>query len=439
MTSVGKWLMIIASSCALVVNAYAQQQERYLEFSLEELSAVDVVKPLLPLEVDSSAIVSGNTVNLGYLLPMAGYPDFTKELINSAHLAIEEINKQGGVSGKKLFLVPADIGATEEFIVKRAKRLIENYNTHLFIGPTSSDGLINLSDQLLPKNDFMIISPTATSPAVSSLEDKGLIFRTCPSDAVQGKQAATFCYNDLGAQKAAVLYHDNFYGRTLQEAFSREFKATGGEILNAVKVNPHINIEDYDMGEKLDSLLMGKPDVIYVISLARNFSTISHQMAQKEVFSDDYRPAIVMSDGATGEDLAQMGNLEVLNGMYGFYLPFTGNENFADKYKQKYGQRPLSLAAEYTYDIVYLIALAVMNADTTEPLLVSQHLQKVAKKGVPVTNENFSQAQEFIISGKDVNYEGITGKLDFDNKGDVNERSFSRWQLVNGEIIYIDR
>ncbi|ELR69515.1 branched-chain amino acid ABC transporter [Fulvivirga imtechensis AK7] len=439
MTYVGKWLMTITASISLTANAFAQQQERYLEFSLEELSAVDVVKPLLPLDVDSSAIISGNTVNLGYLLPMAGYPDFTKELINSAQLAIEEINKQGGVSGKKLFLVPADIGATEEFIVKRANRLIDNYNTHLFLGPTSSDGLINLSDQLLPKKDFMIVSPTATSPAVSALQDRGLIFRTCPSDAVQGKQAAAFCYSDLGSQKAAVLYHDNFYGRTLQETFAREFEEAGGMILNAVRINPHINIDDYDMGDKLDSLLMGKPDVIYVISLAKSFSAISHQMARKKVFSDGYRPVIVMSDGATGEDLAQMGNLEVLNGMYGFYLPFTGNEKFAAKYEQKYAQKPLSLAAEYTYDIVYLMALAVMNANSTDPLLVSLHLQMVATKGLPVTSENFSQAREFINSGKDVNYEGITGKLDFDRNGDVNERSFSRWQLVDGEIIYIDK
>lgn len=433
-----KWLIGFVLLITCVSNTMAQKPDKYLEFSLEELAAVDVVKPLSPINVDSAYVVSGSTINLGYLLPIAGYPRFTKELINAANLAIGEINAQGGVLGKKLVLIPADIGATEEAVLKRANQLDEHFNTQLFIGPTSSDGLITLSDQLLSEKDVLVVAATATSPAISTLQDRGLIFRTCPSDAVQGKQAARFCYQQLKARKAAVLYQDNFYGRTLRNVFSEQFEEEGGEILNTINFNPMINLQNYDMTQKLDSLMSGRPDVIYVISLARTFSDISHQMADKALFTNRDKPVIVMSDGARGEDLAQQGNLSVLNGMFGFYLPFTGNRSFAGKFEKLYGQKPFSLASEYTYDIVYLLALAMLEAKSTDPVAVSKHLLTVSKEGIPITFSDFTKAEKLIGEGKDINYQGITGKLDFDDSGDVNERHFARWQLIDGKIRYIN-
>ncbi|MTI23781.1 ABC transporter substrate-binding protein [Fulvivirga kasyanovii] len=387
MEHVGRWMMCIAMICGCIMG-YGQTPDKYMEFSLEELAAVDVEKPLLPVEVDSAYVVSGKTVNIGYILPISGYPYFTKELINSANLAIQEINNKGGVLNKKLALIPADIGGTEDFILDRTKLLANKFNTQLFIGPTSSDGLISISEKILPKTDLMVVSPTATSPVITNLNDRGLIFRTCPSDAIQGEETAKFCYNELNAKTAAVLYQNNFYGSNLKDAFVKNFENEGGKVLNTVKFNPLINLEFYDMSNKLDSLFQGKADMVYVISLAKSFSIISDKIAKQDLITKDYHPIIVSSDGARGEDLAKQGNLSVLEGMYGLYLPFTGNKEFGKKYEKQYGTKPFSLAAEYTYDIIYMISLAILEGNSTDPEDVSTHLTSISKNGLPVTGED---------------------------------------------------
>lgn len=440
MRDMKKWPGIVAVLIGvLTFHGQAQQPGKYLEFSLEELSAVDVVKPLMPVEVDSAYVVSGTTINLGFLLPIAGYPDYTTELINAARLAVDEINSSGGIRGKELALIPADIGGAEEFVIPRTTHLMENFHTNLFIGPTSSDAMINLAEQLLPQKNFSVVSITATSPAISTLDDQGNFFRTCPSDAIQGVQTAAFCRDQLKAKTAAVLYHDNFYGRNLRQVFSDEFTRLGGKIVGSVKVNPLINLEDYDMSDKLDSLLSGKPEVVYVISLAKNFSEISHQLAKKDLIQGKHKPVIVSSDGARGEDLVQTGNLSVLEGMYGYYLPFTGNKVFAEKYEKKYNKKPSALAAEYSYDIVYLMALAILKGNSAKPQEVATHLYSVSAGGTVVYPASFREAARLIDLGVDIDYKGISGDLDFDAYGDVNERKFALWQMVNGRVKYLDQ
>jgi len=171
-------------------------------------------------------------VKLGVLIGFTGpIESLTTNMAAGAEMAIEEVNKSGMfMGGAKVSAVRADTGCIDNALsTSNAERLINAEGISGLIGGDCSGvtGAI-LSNVAIP-NGMVMISPSATSPALSTVEDQGLFFRTAPSDAREG-QVMTDVLIDRGFKTVALTYTNNDYGKGLADAFQTAFEAAGGTV-----------------------------------------------------------------------------------------------------------------------------------------------------------------------------------------------------------------
>ncbi|ELR71136.1 Extracellular ligand-binding receptor [Fulvivirga imtechensis AK7] len=413
-------------------NLYSQDNE-ISDLDIRELAAVDVEKSSMPIQVDSTVAFSGKTINLGLIMPFSSDPEYTQELQQGAQMAIDEINDSGGILGKKLYLISADDGGDGNFAVEKAKELIVKYQVTSLIGPMSSTNTIKIAREVLHEYPAVLISPNSTSTRVSKLDDKDLIFRTTSTDIRQGKIAASFAANKLGLKTAALFYMDDYHGEGLANEFRNNFEKYGGKIVGEDRLSPLVNPDNYDLIPHLRKVLKEKPDVLYVVCSVDGISNMSYQIEEGGLFKD-HKPVLIGSDAIKYSQLLEKADLTVIEGMYGTAFKSLAGTEFERKFEKWYGRKPVAEGTADAYDIVYLLTLAMLDGQSTVPNTIATHLRKVSQSGQKVTADDFKEIEKLIRKGKDINYSGINSSLDFDEFGDVPDRTYWIWQIVNGKF-----
>ena len=127
----------------------------------------------------------------------------------------------------------ADTQSTAQAGINAANSLVSNGYPSI-TGAASSETTIQVARNVLVDSQVVGCSPASTSPAITTLEDDDFVFRTPPSDALQGQVLAQVATEELGASTASTLYLNNSYGQALQQAFVDAFKKAGGSVAKQV-------------------------------------------------------------------------------------------------------------------------------------------------------------------------------------------------------------
>src|SRR5690606_8404318 len=189
----------------------------------------------LTLAVAGSATMAGSAVadvKVGALMGFTGpIESLTVGIIRGAEIAVEEINAAGGVAGGNMVeLVNADTTCVDASAASAsADRLVNAEKVAAIVGALCSGATIAAANSAAIPNNVVMISPASTSPAVTSLDDNDLVFRTAPSDARQGEVLADVL-RERGVERVAVTYVNNDYGKGFNDAFSAAFAAVGGTV-----------------------------------------------------------------------------------------------------------------------------------------------------------------------------------------------------------------
>lgn len=428
-----KKLLCLLALLGLVLPIDAQD-EKIKDLSLDELVAVDLDKSSLPIRGDSTKALSGNTINIGLILPLSTYQPFSEEVIFSAQMAVDEINASGKILGKELLLLTADDASDADFSVSKARELTSKYNAVGIVGPTISRNYVKIVREVLPEHPVVMISPATTSDEISALDDNDLAFRTIPSDVVQAEKAAFFCRTELSAKTAAILYIDDIYGRGVAGEFKKQFEASGGKVIAEEGYSELVNLTDYNLADRLRPMLEQKPDILYLATTSNGMIDISHQISKNELFRD-YRPTLVASDGVRSGKVASEADLEIYEGIYCTALNATTSTSFEEKFASRYGRRSSSEKIADVYDIIHLIALAILEGQSVDPEQISRSLRSVSSSGLKVRAGDLEQIRKMIAKDTDIDYDGFNSTLEFDTHGDVTDRKFTVWQMRNGEFV----
>jgi ABC-type branched-subunit amino acid transport system substrate-binding protein len=182
-------------------------------------------KGKFPDPVPASDPYHGPALKLGVLLAKTGVlaPN-NKPIIAAVKLAIKDINAAGGVLGKQVTAVWGDDGTDPTKAVNSAKDLI-NQNVNAIIGPSFSGAAIKCIP-VIAAAGVMMISPSATSAAVSAVPDQGLFFRTSPSDSLQAQAIADVIMRG-GAQRVFLVARDDAYGQGLAKDLATALTSNG--------------------------------------------------------------------------------------------------------------------------------------------------------------------------------------------------------------------
>ncbi|MBT3343069.1 MAG: ABC transporter substrate-binding protein [Gemmatimonadetes bacterium] len=374
-------------------------------------------------------------IQLGLLVPASGSWARGLSWHRAAQMAVDEINASGGVLGHPLSLSVLDTETVSAVAVEGARRLVGE-GVVAVIGPGTSSATIEVAQQVLIPAGIPMITPSATSPVVAGIEDSGLVWRTVASDEFQGRLAADWAF-DQGHRIASILHIDNAYGIGLAEAFAGQFESLGAQVLGTVPY-PDLSANDivtHDYAFDVLPALAGVPDLIYLISYETDGAKISVAMDRFVDFRS--RPSILGCDANTSQTFIDNAAPEVIAGMVGTVAaPAADHAPYQDFQERFTGRYYFSPAAydESTYDAVYLIALAILEAGSAEPRQIADHIASVASGGTSVSAAQLDLARSLLAEGGDIDYTGASGEVDFDERGDILSGTYQIQQVVRGSF-----
>jgi len=369
------------------------------------------------------------TLRIGALMPMTGdLQAYGETSLNGLKLAIQHVNEQGGVRGTEAEVITGDTQTAPQPGTDAAQQLVNIDGVHALVGALSSGVTIPVAQSVSSSQGVVQISPASTSPVITDLNDNDFLFRTVPSDAFQGVAMSELVQED-GLDRVAILYINNDYGEGLADSFENTFEKAGGEVTNSQAYEPGAGSYRGDLSDVSD----GDPEALLLIGYPENGITILRQALEGDHFDH-----FIFSDGMKSPDVIESVGAEALEGAYGTapQAPEGSDaaKNFTEAYNETYGERPPQPFIDTAYDAGFIIALASQAAGSRDREAIRDHLREVANApGKKILPGQWKKAVKMLEKGKDIQYTGASGPIEFDDAGDVGG-TFAHWVIEDGEI-----
>ena len=353
---------------------------------------------------DQASVVLGAVYNMTGAGAAYGEPS-----MRGARLAVENINKAGGVLGRKLTLSLKDAGTSEDRVRQAVRDLLKETPEPIALFGLSESGLALVAGQESELGNRLFLTSGATSPKLTTEVPKYL-FLACFGDNVQAAAAAEYAHSTLSAKSVSVLYDDGHtYTRLLQGYFAEAFTALGGEIASLVPFDGPKNLSGV-IGDIKDA------DVLFLSA-----ETPEGALGMvTELRAKGFTQPIVGGDGYDGEDVWQR-NPEISDVYYTTHAYFGQTlkkgpaEQFAEQYEAAYqGQRPDGFAG-LGYDAVGLLASAIERAGSTDPDAVLTALSNTKS------------------------YAGVTGTISYLNGDHVPMKTVTLMEIANGKPVFVEK
>lgn len=374
------------------------------------------LKKILGLAVAASVLGAAvpalaQEVKLGILGDLTGpIESLAPPIVAGAQLAFDHVNAQGGIlDGGKIVTVTGDSACDPSVAGPAADKLVNTDQVTAIVGAFCTGATIGAATTAGIPGGVVMISPSASAPAVTTVEDNDLLYRTTPSDAFQGVKLADLL-TQKGITDVALTYVNNDYGKGLADVFAARFAENGGTV--SVNISHEDGKADYraELGQLAGS---GSQTLVVLAYISGSGLTILQQANESGNFT-----TYIGGDGMIGDALA---GANVDNFTATRAGAFTGES--AEVYKKlatEAGQDPAATYAPQAYDAGFLLALAVQKNGNAGREGLSAALREVATApGEKILPGEWSKARELIAAGTDIDYEGAGGPLEFDAAGDV--------------------
>ena len=351
--------------------------------------------------MSTTALAAADDIKIGVILGYTGpIESLTPDMAAGAELAMAEVNDAGGLMGNTVVSVRGDSTCVDaSAAAAAAERLITAEGVSAMVGADCSGVTTAILQNVALANGVVMISPSATSPALSTIEDDGLFFRTAPSDARQGEVISDIL-NDKGISEVALTYTNNDYGKGLADSIQSNFEASGGSVTISV---PHEDGKG-DYSAEVGSLASAGGEILIVAGyLDQGGKGIIEASLDTGAFDTFFLP-----DGMIGDSLpAAIG--DALNGSMGT-VPGTDSPGAAKftEMAEAAGFKNGPFASE-SYDAAALIMLAMAKAGSSNSSDFKGEIMDLANApGMEIFPGELGKALEAIAAGEDIDYVGAS-------------------------------
>jgi branched-chain amino acid transport system substrate-binding protein len=338
-------------------------------------------------------------VKLGVLLGYTGpIESLVGPMADGAELAIKEVSDSGALlGGLQVVSVRGDTTCIDSAAaVAAAERLVTADRVDAIVGGDCSGVTIAMLQNVAKPNGIVMISPSATSPALSTIEDDGLFFRTAPSDARQGEVVADIL-QEMEIGEAALTYTNNDYGKGLADSIAANVEMRGGTITMST---PHEDGKG-DYSAEVAALAAVGGDILIVAGyLDQGGKGIIQASLDSGAFDQFFLP-----DGMIGDSLVEAIGAD-LNGSIGT-VPGTDSPGAA-RLDEMLGMAAGPFVSE-SYDAAALILLAMQAAGSTESGALKDHVMAVANApGEQIFPGELAKGLGILADGGEVDYVGAS-------------------------------
>lgn len=367
-----------------------------------------------------------DSLKIGALMPMTGdLQAYGEADVTGVQFAVKQINEAGGVNGEEVEVVVADTQTKPQAGVDAAQKLINVDGVDAIVGALSSGVTIPVAKTVTSREGVPQISNASTSPTITTLQDNDFLFRSVPSDAFQGVALAKLV-EEKGLTNVGVMYVNNDYGQGLADAFVEAF---GGNVTAPIA---------FEQGQssyrgELQRAAGVDAEALLVIGYPESGSVILRQALEGGYFD-----RFVFTDGMKAPEIIERIGADILEGAFGTVPQAPDSEGrrvFREAYTAEYGDLPPKPYYDTAYDAAFAIALAAEKAGSTDSEAIRDNLRDVANPpGEKILPGEWDKATKLLADGQDINYEGASGSVDFDENGDV-PGTIGHWEIQDGEIV----
>lgn len=342
-----------------------------------------------------------STVKLGF---SAGLSGLKSELgisgRNGALLAVEDLNRKGGIRGKKIELLVAD-DKNDPQAAQDADRRLMDKGVHVIIGHMVS-GVAKATLEHADIRKALFISPTIASEELTAIDDN--FIRVIASNTVQGYSLAKTALQETAVRRVAVIYDEKnaSFAKPIHKAFQTEFENNGGEIVLAAAFQ-----KQEEFKKIISAVRTSGADGILLIASALDAGMFCQQGRKSELKVPIFSPMWTMTN-----DFIQAGGTDS-EGAY--LISQTDLENdsllyrrFQQLYQERFGENP-TFASILSYDAVIIATAAIQEARSDSPMEVKEALLRIGK------------------------FSGLQGIIQIDNYGDV-ESGYYLHRVKNGKF-----
>lgn len=394
------------------------------EAATEETAAAETTEEAAPAEETATAeetaaeeACANTALVVGSLLPATGDlaflgpPEFA-----GVEKALAEIDAAGGVLGQPVTYIEGDSGDTSTDIASQTVDSHLSQGVQAIIGAASSGVSLTVIDKIT-SNGVVQISPANTSPALTTYPDNGLYFRVAPSDVLQGAVLANTAI-DKGITKLAVIARQDPYGEGLKDATVKDFEAAGGTVTFNEVYDPAATSFEAEVA----AVKASGPEAVAVIGFEETVKLLQ-EMIKQGVGPKDV-PLFLVDGNISTEAYKDFPK----NTMKGVIATVPSGE--ADL--TAFNESLLEVDPELTdfaygaqaYDATMLVALAAQAAGCADGASIAEFLPQVAGNGGEQCS-TWADCVALLDAGTDIDFQGVTGPVDFNEFGDPAEGTIS--------------
>jgi len=361
----------------------------------------------------TSGRAADGVLTVGTILPQTGNlaflgpPEFAGVDLAAAEIGESDFEFEVEV-------IHRDSGDGDTDIATQSAGELIDLDADVVIGAASSGVSFTFIDQLVNAG-VLQISPANTSPDFTDYEDDGWYWRTAPSDVLQGRVLGNLIVGD-GNENVGIIYINDPYGIGLTDNATIAIENAGGTVTAAVPYNTG----DTQFTAIVDEVLASGADAVAVIAFAETASIIP-ELVNTQGFASD---KVYFVDGNLSNSYEfPEGTLDGAKGT----LP----GNFAsDDFRERLLEVDPSLTdfsySAESYDAVIVSALAAAQGGSDDPTTIRDNLQSVTEGGEKC--ESFADCLALITDGEDIDYDGPSGPITFDDNGDPTEAFIGIYQ-----------
>ena len=342
-------------------------------------------------------------IKMGIILGFTGpIESLTPDMGNSAELAFKEVSDSGQLlGGQKVKVVRADSTCIDAAAATAAaERLITSDKVVGIMGADCSGVTTAIANNVAIPNGVTMVSPSATSPALTTIADNGYFFRTAPSDARQGQVLAQITM-ERGFNDVAVTFINNDYGKGLSDSFINAYKGLGGKVSAVV---PH-EADKADFSAEVAALNASGASILAVFGY---LDQGGNHIIQGSIDSGAF-DKFILADGMFGESLLK--NIDGdLSGTFGT-VPGTDSKGAASfaKMATSAGIKGGGPFTGESYDAAALLMLAMQSGGSTDRAALASNVLAVANTpGEKIMPGELGKALRILANGGAVDYVGAT-------------------------------
>ena len=341
-------------------------------------------------------------IKLGIIYGFTGpIESLTQPMAQGAELAMQEVTDSGLLlDGSTVTSVRGDSTCIDSAAATAAaERLVTADRVNAIVGADCSGVTGAILQNVAIANGIVMISPSATSPGLSTAEDNGLFFRTAPSDAREG-QVMTDILMEEGIKSVALTYTNNDYGKGLADSFKTAFEAAGGEV--TINISHEDGKADYSA--EVGTLAAAGGEILVVAGYLDQGGRGIIEGALDTGAWDRF----VLPGGMIGENILTIG--DALNGSFGQVAgtDSPGTNIFAEM-AEGAGFDGTSPFTPESYDAAALVMLAMQAAGSSDSQALKDHVFDVANApGEKIFPGELAKALQILKDGGEVDYVGAS-------------------------------